>query len=1261
MAGYFAKLTCARAFVFFFFFFLTLSFTPAAYDWACMERRTSLQAILPNTTEHFVEVSTNPATEAYYKLWRYHDLHADGYKHPQRPGFPAVPIVYVHGNGGCYEDMRYFGRVIAEANVKQRYQRLARFQEDVKRTLFELYMREGGEMPHDGEEISREIQARAEEIVMERTPLLGTELFAVDFLEESNTHSGLLMTKEARFLNYSVHLLLHRFLDHYREVLSHASGSLRRSEGRDMYVPRAVTDAEAEYLDSLCSHHELNTEEANEVCSVAKDQIRRFSSTERIRQEVERVRKEGIWIWTESVGGQLAVFATVLDPQLYAGVVMAGAPLRYPPLLFDTGCVDYHRVVHGAAIVSHAYNRTSTQDWGKILGATDAAQLLWNLREVPAQDVAARVSRVRMIAINGGALDDIIPPHSSFLLRSTGRRASSEDHQKMMRLAPIHARRRDVSTEELRGCGVSLSHRGLVFSLQLLDVAADCLIRASLTSFPRELPHAEPADASGRDELFPTVVETLPRALDAYRAAEFLFLASLGESTRAGTHEVTYYMANNSHAVNNIKKICVEGRAVLNLQEIPVEEDDDTESWEALHIFIGATTYAPEEVHSPQLRLLRVGAMDEVLPTEVTSRAATKLHLPMRRNDSVAEPESVLQTVISFQVLQKSRGTSPEWVRPRFCFFVDSRKMSARQFSFVQHDKIDPLARRRRTSTAAAPTASQDDPVSLRGSDQLSVEKHGRFALIHNIDSMSLETDMVVRVNNRVVFPHVLCGSFRSFRIAFRGTEGVALDEPEAQQQYFFGPYEAERHTFHYSWRPFFTTPFNLSNVYAVYVISAEEEPTIHLGDLELSQTPHWDEYEYWVWWFRRWTMRLMAVLSTHSLSGKFAGCYALFFLTVYSCLGVNYFVGSKAASRWVFPRIQKLHPTLLVLVVVLVLEHLSYTVARSALTVCLNQDPPIRSDEELTAMMGITEKLTLIFLYALPPHYGACKYSWIRMQSVAPSDVQIDHMLHMACAFCFSISMIICEFIVCCSMWPFSFLLRVFLKFRLRSAVPAWRLVAVWSIPVIMHMTIPWLHISITTTVACLLAYAVLWCLSCDSFACDGPRYRWLCFLLTMLLHLTAHVEGLVLVVRNYIIVPPVVLTDAGRYKTLPEHILAFMVAQGTLAVVYGTLYLSLRHNASMEAGAATKAGKVEGPTRNGRHLKEYPDEKPQISYLLGDFARCHPRVCWGLQICSKLVMFSALWVSLVSVRRPLEGTIALYGVCLTALFMALVLVRLW
>ncbi|RNF19513.1 hypothetical protein TcG_04664 [Trypanosoma cruzi] len=163
------------------------------------------------------------------------------------------------------------------------------------------------------------------------------------------------------------------------------------------------------------------------------------------------------------------------------------------------------------------------------------------------------------------------------------------------------------------------------------------------------------------------------------------------------------------------------------------------------------------------------------------------------------------------------------------------------------------------------------------------------------------------------------------------------------------------------------------------------------------------------------------------------------------------------------------------------------------------------------------------------------------------------------------------------------------------------------------------------------------------------------------MMLHFSAHFEGLVLVLRNYFIVSPVVLADSERYKTLPEHILAFTVVQGGLGVVYGTLHFSLRHFATMDAEAAVKKRNGENLIENKLKLKEGADQKISLSYSLGDISRFYPRFNRGLIICSRIVLFFALWASLVSVRRPLEGTIALYGLCLTVVSLALRLARLW
>ncbi|KEG13669.1 hypothetical protein DQ04_00861110 [Trypanosoma grayi] len=1256
MVGCMRRCVWSRLLVFLVFFFLTSSFTPAALDWALMQRRTSLQAILTRMSPYFVRIHTAPDTEDYYGLWRYHDFGADAYRQPRTSGIPAVPIVYVHGNAGSFQDMRSLGRFVGEANVQQRHRRAEYFKEDVKRALFNIYKQEKRRMPVDGEEIPKDLQQRAEDAVLADTPLLGAELVGVDFVEESNTHSGILLLKEARFLNYSVHLLLQGLMDHYKEVLTHTKGGIRKKSGDPVPKLSTVSAVETEYIDSVCQVQE-ETMQTKSACSIAKEQLDTFSSVERIRRELERVQKEGIWMWTESLGGIVAVFAAVLAPHMYAGLVMAGPPLRYPPLLFDMSCVDYQRVVHNAVMVSYAYSNASKQrDWSKIADARFAPlDLLRNLRNIPSQEIAARMASVSMITIHGGSLEDIVPPRSSFVARSTGRYASSSEHQQLLPKAPPPAGRRDVCTEELRGCGISLTHRGLVYAQQLLDVAGDSLVKAALTPKSGELMGIEPTIPPTRDRLFPMVVETFPHSLDTHRIEEFHFVNSLNETEG---HD-GYRKEETSRVLSvTMTNVCVEGRNMLNLQEIPTDEERDSESWKPLHLFVGATTYIPQDVYLPTLTLVDAEQNASFPDMEVTSRAATKLHLPIRRKDGEPTEGNVLQTVISFQLLQKKRPVSPRWVRPLFCFSVYSTKLTKRHFSFVQHDIIDPLRE------TASPMA-QKEAITAQMSGHVSVENYGRFALIRNLDSISMETNMVVRAKDGVVFPHLICGSFRSFRLAFRGTEGLAMDEPESQLQYFFGPYEEGRETFHYSWRPFHTVPFNLTNIYVAYLLTADEQPTINLVDLQMYQSPRWNDHNYWVWRFNQWTMRWMAVLSTYSVSGKFVGCYVLSFLTMYVTFYMPRFVGHRTESQLSLRTLRSVSPVLMVLIVSLGLEYTSSALAKKTMRVCLDDNPPLKKDEELTAMMSLAERLTLMFLYALPPRYEECKYSWIRMQTVPPGDVQIDHMLHLVCAFCFAVLVFLFECAVFALTRIVSFVCQFPFRNRLRRVgISPWVLGLLWCMPIVMHATIPWMHISITTTVACLVSYCVIWCIPYEVLVAGGPQYRWLCFLLVMLGHLTAHFEGLVLVLRNYFIVSPVTLRDKERCTTLLEHLEAFAIVQCNLAVVYTTVYLTLRHHSGVVSDVASKKKEVEVTNstgsalcrENGTNLK-----RDQLPYVLGDFGRRYPRFWRLLRICSSLVILLGLWVSLVSLRRPLEGSIALLGVCIMAVYVALVLVRLW
>nr|CCC93000.1 unnamed protein product [Trypanosoma congolense IL3000] len=511
----------------------TAIFISTGVEWVLTRRRTELQAILTVMHPSFMEVPVDPSVGNFYKVWRYYDYGADSFRHLEAESFPAVPIIYIHGNAGCYQDMRSLGRFVGESTSKLRRENAYRYDERVKGAIFDLYKRDKREMPKDGTTIPRNIQMEAENAVILETPMLGAELFAADFREESNAHSGILMAKEALYLNHSAHVLVQRFLDHYKTVLQEPASDIRRK--REEPAQEIVLLAEREYIESGCNVWPLDVPDPS-ICWSLRKEVSTFSTTERIRREVQRLQREGIWLWTESLGGVVGVFAAVLAPELYAGLVMAGPPLRYPPLLFDAGAVLFQKVIHDAVTMQYINTGRFHRNWSAVFEAPNIYGLLQNLNSIPSAELAGRLDRVSLLNLHGGALEDIIPTRSSQIVRTASRAMQSAEHQFMMGIKPRHAARRDICTEELRGCGLTLTHRGLVYAMQLLDSAGYYVVKTALTRDAGELLGIESMLPPGRDRLFPMILETLLHGMDKRNEEKLLLLiVSATTSKRATT------------------------------------------------------------------------------------------------------------------------------------------------------------------------------------------------------------------------------------------------------------------------------------------------------------------------------------------------------------------------------------------------------------------------------------------------------------------------------------------------------------------------------------------------------------------------------------------------------------------------------------------------------------------------------------------------------------------------------------------------------
>ncbi|EPY18302.1 hypothetical protein STCU_10067 [Strigomonas culicis] len=118
-----------------------------------------------------------------------------------------------------------------------------------------------------GQRVPEWLQKEAEDAVLtQETPMLGMELYSLDYLEESNTHSAAITMKEVRFLNHSMHTLMSRFLRYFDPLMSTPPKPLRYADQLDephggdtsVALTALLRRTEGEYRRSACSYLPLH-------------------------------------------------------------------------------------------------------------------------------------------------------------------------------------------------------------------------------------------------------------------------------------------------------------------------------------------------------------------------------------------------------------------------------------------------------------------------------------------------------------------------------------------------------------------------------------------------------------------------------------------------------------------------------------------------------------------------------------------------------------------------------------------------------------------------------------------------------------------------------------------------------------------------------------------------------------------------------------------------------------------------------------------
>lgn len=1307
-----------------FFALMVVGFSVGSYRWAFKVNRMKSQSINPVMYPSFTLINTSQyccTREPYYNLWRTQDLRADAYTHDRFAGeFLRVPVMYVHGNGGSYFCARSMARFLYEANVRQRRLSLRRFDENVRRVVHQGISRNASlSLPAVGEAIPNWlIQSAEERVLLDHTPMLATEMFAVDYLEESYTQSAVLMIKEARFLNHSMHLLMDRFLATYRPVLEAPQvESLFVTASTDHGGATAfpASAVELEYMNSCCRNAAATQEP--DICALAVAHMGRYSSTARLQREVRRVRERGMWVWSESLGGMLAIVAALMRPTLYAGIVFVGSPMRYQPLFFDAGSAWLYKVVSDATW--RHYPQTVSLHAGQVNWERDILphgpplHLIANMMSLPSEEIAARLSGTTLLAINGGALDDVVPSITGFLRRSVPR---PPDFYTAETLATLRKRdtahgafRRDISTEILRGVGMPMDHRGLVYGLQFMNHSADSLVLAALLPQALDLFAAEqflPTTLQGR--LFPSLVETLPAEKHEAQAREMMFARTLrlvdapnatatdsqaGDSTTAGSQKILQKIMTEREALaEQLTEICVDnGDGPIRADQLPTAQEDAAylfdQSATALHLLFGYTTFTPDEVFLPRLELYEDLARLKQVPSEsavsggVHVRPATKLHLPFMRKDAKRTVYGrVLSTLISFQATRTpvaaGEKAPPALLYPRFCFYVEKTPEASRQprqqeqqRSFLRYDCVDPATLQARTK------ARYLGPHYV--GNEVAVDTHDGYAVATGIDSSTQETRIQVGIGKQTTaYPVVIAGSLRSMYITARGNSAVPADDPEDQSQYFFGPFTPGMTLFNYSWKAFSRVDSqHLNETYLFYVVGddAGGRPSIRLNDLqEAAQDAAASllSVRRWHWWVDQWPERWLAFFSSYTGIGKLGGAYVVVFFTLFILGGEadRWLVQNQALCpkpRWAVVRlasaIAAFSPVLTGVVLTVLAEFVFGTWSSFALQVCLDESPPpLLSNEEMTGRMKWAEKATLVLLYAMKPNYRDCSYNWIAYQTVPVWASFHEHIATIFIGYVFSAMLTMILLICSAGCYLVGsvviFLLQARRLFRFPRATKT-ALLLLWVLPSVSWALAP--NVPIPARYLAAVTQALLLTAVPRFSTAPGYRFPIYMFIVGLASFFPSHFDGAALVIRNTVMLrrTPEAVWDAERNSDITMYqALVWMVVQAGLGSIYITVYLVGLHEYQLKV---TQAHKLKGEPAAGTRATR-PDFG-RYAYVLGDVGRTYPWVLRVTKVARTVIGFATLWVALIVLRRPLEGGVTLLGNMCLLMYIVSSLVLKW
>ncbi|EPY18303.1 hypothetical protein STCU_10065 [Strigomonas culicis] len=339
--------------------------------------------------------------------------------------------------------------------------------------------------------------------------------------------------------------------------------------------------------------------------------------------------------------------------------------------------------------------------------------------------------------------------------------------------------------------------------------------------------------------------------------------------------------------------------------------------------------------------------------------------------------------------------------------------------------------------------------------------------LVEGVRVSTLETSLQITVSpNFTTFPVVMAGTMHSFFGGLRGSAHIALDEPEPQLQFFYGPYHASP-DFTYSWRPFTTDLKEREETYMIYVIAdpAEPPPDVSLASLEMFQGSFTSPVAYFGWLLFEWPERLLSFYASRSATSGHGGSHVALFFAVFLKCGVFYRGFYKDEQELLrrmprFTRVLSTRSTFIAYLLLLtpILEFAVGLCVSGALEQCLAPESTGLNDDQITALMSWREKLALMLLLKRP-HFASCNWPWFRLQVVPSWSSFFEHMATLYFGFfltaLFYLILHVLVTVGALAWFPISrFVLRPLLWQHPRRGVAVF--IVLWCIPTVVHLALP-------------------------------------------------------------------------------------------------------------------------------------------------------------------------------------------------------------